>query len=104
MLIQKAVYCFGIRDTDKEAVGLRDIESDSEFISEQINSKITPVPRFELKSFEKENINFIEVKVGDGPFTPYYYEADGRKEAFIRSGNQSIPAEKYLLDELILKG
>ena len=46
----------------------------------------------------------MEIKVGDGPRTPYYYDSDGRKEAFIRSGNQSIPAPKHILDGLILKG
>ena len=46
----------------------------------------------------------MEVKVGDGPRTPYYYDSDGRKEAFIRSGNQSVPAPKHILDGLILKG
>lgn len=30
--------------------------------------------------------------------------ADGRKEAFIRSGNQSIPAPAHILQNLILKG
>lgn len=98
------ILLFGVRDGDKEAIGLKNIESDSEYISEQINTKISPIPRFELRSFNKRELNFLEVKIGDGPFTPYYYEADGRKEAFIRSGNQSVPAEKYILDELILKG
>lgn len=98
------ILLFGVRDEDREAVGLNNIESDSEYITEQINTKISPLPRFELRSFNINGLSFLEVKVGDGPFTPYYYESDGRKEAFIRSGNQSIPTEKYVLDELILKG
>ena len=46
----------------------------------------------------------MEVKVGDGPRTPYYYNGEGRREAFVRAGNQSIPAPKHVLDGLILKG
>lgn len=46
----------------------------------------------------------MEVSVGDGPATPYYYSSDGRKTAYIRSGNQSIEAPEHILDNLILKG
>lgn len=35
---------------------------------------------------------------------PYYVFSDGRKEAYIRSGNQSILAPEYILNDLILKG
>ena len=83
---------------------LKNAISDSEKISELINSKIIPLPRYELNTYNEENKDFIEIKVGDGPRTPYYYENDGRKEAFVRAGNESIPAPKHLLDNLILKG
>lgn len=98
------ILLFGIRDIDKKPIGLKNIKNDSEKISELINRKIVPIPRYELNTFNQNNLDFIEVKVGDGPKTPYYYESDGRKEAFIRSGNESIPAPKYVLDSLILKG
>lgn len=98
------ILLFGIKDKDRIAIGLKDIEKDSEKISELINNKINPLPRYELKSFSENGKEFIEVKVGDGPRTPYYYDSDGRKEAFIRSGNESIPAPKHILDSLILKG
>lgn len=98
------ILLFGIRDIDREPIGLNDIVKDSEKVSELINSKITPLPRYELKTFKENNKDFMEVKVGDGPRTPYYYDSDGRKEVFIRSGNQSIPAPKHILDGLILKG
>lgn len=78
--------------------------SDSEKVSQLINTKITPLPRYELKTFSESNKDFMEIKVGDGPRTPYYYESDGRKEAFIRSGNESVLAPKHILDNLILKG
>ena len=95
---------FGVRDVDKKPVGLNDVVKDSEKVTEIINSKITPLPRYELNVFNEENKDFMEVKIGDGPRTPYYYNSDGRKEAFIRSGNQSIIAPKHILDNLILKG
>lgn len=98
------VLLFGVRDVDRKPIGLKNVNFDSEKISELINEKITPLPRYELKTFKEDTMDFIEVKVGDGPRTPYYYDSDGRKEAFIRSGNQSIPAPKHILDGLILKG
>lgn len=98
------ILLFGVKDVDRSAVGLKDVVKDSEKVSELINSKITPLPRYELKTFNENEKDFMEIKVGDGPRTPYYYESDGRKEAFIRSGNQSIPAPKHILDGLILKG
>ena len=98
------VLLFGVRDVDREPIGLENIVKDSEKVSELINSKIVPLPRYELNTFVDQGKSFIEIKIGDGPRTPYYYESDGRKEAFIRSGNQSIPAPKHVLDGLILKG
>ena len=98
------ILLFGVRDIDRKAVGLPNVEHDSEKISEIINDKLLPIPRYELHSFEEDFKNYLVVKVGDGPKTPYYLNLDGRKEAFIRSGNQSIPAPKHILDNLILKG
>ena len=98
------ILIFGVRDNDHELIGLTNPIKDSEEISKLINNKIEPLPRYELNSFTKNAKTFIEVKVGDGPKTPYYYISDGRKEAFIRSGNESIPAPKHILENLILKG
>lgn len=98
------ILLFGVSDIDQRPVGLLDVKKDAEKISEIINEKITPLPRYELTTFNENDKDFIEVKIGDGPKTPYYYDSDGRKETFIRSGNQSIPAPKHILDGLILKG
>lgn len=98
------ILLFGIKDVDREPIGLSNIIKDSEKVSELINDKITPLPRYELKTFKENNKDFMEVKVGDGPRTPYYYNGEGRKEAFVRVGNQSITAPKHILDGLILKG
>ena len=98
------ILLFGIRDIDRKAIGLKNVIEDSEIISKLINSKIEPLPRYELKSIQENKKDFLELKIGDGPRTPYYYNNDGRKEAFIRAGNESIPAPKHILDNLILKG
>ncbi len=39
-----------------------------------------------------------------GSSTPYFYSADGTKEAYVRVGNESVPAPDYILRELVLKG
>lgn len=98
------IILFGIRDFDRFPIGLENIINDSEKVSQLINAKIVPLPRYELKTFSEDNKDFMEIKVGDGPRTPYYYESDGRKEAFVRSGNESVLAPKHILDNLILKG
>ena len=39
-----------------------------------------------------------------GQETPYYYVADGNRIAFIRIGNESVPADAITLKRLVLKG
>lgn len=63
-----------------------------------------PLPRYEINTFVEDGKDFLELKIGDGPSTPYYLLAAGRKEAYIRSGNQSILAQEHILNNLILKG
>ncbi len=98
------ILLFGVRDYDRKPIGIKEPIACADKITELINSRIEPLPRFELNSFSEDGKMFIELKVGDGPKTPYYYVHDGRKEVFIRSGNKSIPAPKHILDNLILKG
>lgn len=98
------IILFGVDDTTHELKGLNNIQEVSEKITEIINSKILPLPRYEINTFVEDEKDFLELKIGDGPSTPYYLVSDGRKEAFIRSGNQSIPAPEHILNNLILKG
>lgn len=98
------IILFGIEDKSHKSVGLKDVKEDAETITELINSKITPLPRYEINTFNEEDKDFLELKIGDGPSTPYSYISDGRKEAYIRSGNQSILAPEHMLRNLILKG
>lgn len=98
------IILFGVDDSTHELEGLDDIQQVAEKISEIINARILPLPRYEINSFTENGKDFLELKIGDGPSTPYYLVIDGRKEAFIRSGNQSIPAPEHILNNLILKG
>lgn len=98
------IILFGVDDTTHELKGLNNIQEVSEKITEIINSKILPLPRYEINTFVENKKDFLELKIGDGPSTPYYLVSDGRKEAFIRSRNQSIPAPEHILNNLILKG
>lgn len=98
------IILFGVEDRNHNPVGLDNIQRASEKISELINSKITPLPRYEINTFVEDGKDFLELKVGDGPSMPYYVFCDGRKEAYIRAGGQSIIASEHILNALILKG
>lgn len=94
---------FGIND-DGDIVGLADIKHVGEKISEFIKNRIKPIPNYDLIPAEDNGKKFLELAVYSGTNTPYYYDADGVKEAYIRSGNQTIVAPNHVLNELILKG
>ena len=94
---------FGFDDNGK-AVGLEDCERASDKISEIIKEKISPAPLFSLTPHLIEGKAILELKVPSGPYTPYYYSSDGNKIAYVRNGNESIPAPTHILNELILKG
>ena len=98
------IILFGVNDSTHELEGLDNIQQVAEKITEIINAKILPLPRYEINSFTEDGKDFLELKIGDGPSTPYYLVIDGRKEAYIRSENQSIPAPEHILNNLILKG
>lgn len=94
---------FGITDDD-EFVGLADAEKDAELISEHIKAHLNPIPEFVLSFKRFDDKKFIIVEVRAGSQTPYYYEGDGQLIAFVRVGNESVPADPLKLRELVLKG
>lgn len=98
------IILFGVEDTTHKLVGLENIKEVAEKITELINAKIMPLPRYEINTFVEDEKDFLELRIGDGPSMPYYVVLDGRKEAYIRSGNQSIIAPEHILNNLILKG
>lgn len=46
------ILLFGV-DDNKNLIGLKNLKSDSEFITSSINGKIDPLPRYELKKIEQ---------------------------------------------------
>lgn len=98
------IILFGVDDKTHTLVGLSDVQYIAEKVTELINSKITPLPRYEINAFREEDKDYLELKIGDGPATPYYFVSDGRKEVYVRAGNQSVIAPEHILNNLILKG
>jgi len=94
---------FGISD-DGQIVGLADAEGDAEKISEEIKSKLDPVPAINLELKETDGKTLVLLHVYPGQETPYYYIGDKQRIAFVRVGNESITADRIQLKSLVLKG
>jgi ATP-dependent DNA helicase RecG len=98
------VLIFGISE-DNRILGLENAENDAEIISEQIKAKLDPIPNFNLSFHKTENKEkIISLKVIPGEETPYYYIGDGMKIAYHRVGNESVPADRAKMKELVLRG
>lgn len=69
-----------------------------------IKTRITPTPQFILTLEKEQEKSVLILTIEAGRATPYYYKADGIREAYVRIGNESIVAPDYILNELILKG
>ena len=95
---------FGISDDDT-VIGIEDTKSASEFISQKIKERIEPLPEIVL-SIQKDGNGkeLLLVRVHSGEETPYYYTGDGTMEAYIRVGNESVPANATELKRLVLRG
>jgi ATP-dependent DNA helicase RecG len=94
---------FGV-DNNGGVIGLSGAQSDADFISEKIKARITPLPDFILTPYSDNGKEILTLVVKAGRNTPYYYSADGVKRAYVRIGNESVPAPDHILNELILKG
>ena len=94
---------FGVSD-EHVIVGLKNIQFCAEKVSELIKSRILPMPNITLTAHTENGKDFLTLIVKPGRSTPYYYFADGVKQAYIRLGNESIPAPEHILHELILRG
>ena len=89
---------------DDEVVGLENAESDAEFISEIIKTKIDSIPKVNLRFHIEDNKKLILLDVYAGKETPYYYVGEGNMTAYIRLGNESVPADNITLKRLVLQG
>ena len=98
------VLIFGITN-DEEIVGLEDIKSDSEFISQKIKERISPFPEVVMKLYKTEDgKELLLLQIPAGAETPYYYTGDGVTEAYIRIGNESVVADATELKRLVMRG
>ena len=53
---------------------------------------------------EIDNLHVLQLKVNAGRYCPYYYVGDGQRIAFVRIGDESIPATDEDMRRLVLKG
>ncbi len=94
---------FGISDDD-HIVGLADAKGDAERISEDIKSKLDPIPAVNLELKDADGKTLLLLHVYPGQETPYYYIGDKQRIAFVRIGNESVIADRTQLKALVLKG
>lgn len=95
---------FGVADDDT-IIGLDHAEADAEKVSEIIKSRIMPAPDVNLQFYKtSDGKKLIILQIHKGEETPYYYSADGTTEAYIRIGNESVPAAATDLKRLVLRG
>jgi len=97
------ILFFGFADDDT-LIGLADSQTVSEKISETIKTRMDPIPQIDLEIHEEDSKQFIILRVSSGVETPYYYVGDGSRIAFIRIGNESVPAGAIDLKRLVLRG
>lgn len=94
---------FGVSD-NREVMGLKDAQHVMETISLLLRDRMDPLPDVELIPILTDSKNVVQLKVEEGKFTPYYYVGDGQRVAFVRIGDESVPASDEQLMRLVLKG
>lgn len=94
---------FGM-DNDGIVKGFDDVQHVCETISSKIRDYMDPLPEVEMIPHRSDNQDVLQLKVGAGSYTPYYYVGDGQRIAFIRVGDESLPATAEQMVRLVLKG
>lgn len=94
---------FGV-DNDRTIIGLNDVQSVCETISSKIRDYMDPLPEVEMIPQRINGLDILQLKVNTGRYTPYYYVGDGQRIAFIRLGEESVPATAEQMLRLVLKG
>ena len=94
---------FGI-DNDGIVKGLGDVPHVCEVISSKIRDYMDPLPEVEMIPTEMDDLHILQLKVNAGHYTPYYYVGDGQRIAFVRIGDESLPATAEQMVRLVLKG
>ncbi len=94
---------FGIAN-DGTVKGLDDVQHVCETISVKVRDYIDPLPDVEMIFHELDGLHVLQLKVTAGHYTPYYYVGDGQRIAFVRIGDESLPATAEQMVRLVLKG
>lgn len=94
---------FGI-DNNGIVKGLDDVQHVCETISSRIRDYMDPLPEVEMIPHETNGLHILQLKVSSGHYTPYYYVGDGQLMAFVRVGDESLPATAEQMVRLVLKG
>ena len=94
---------FGI-DNDGVVKGLDDVQHVCETISSRIRDYMDPLPEVEMIPHDIDGLHILQLKVNAGHYTPYYYVGDGLRIAFVRIGDESIPATAEQMVRLVLNG
>ena len=94
---------FGI-DNDGVVKGLDDVQHVCETISSRIRDYMDPLPEVEMIPHDIDGLHILQLKVDAGQYTPYYYVGDGQRIAFVRVGDESLPATAEQMVRLVLKG
>ena len=94
---------FGI-DNGGLVKGLDDVQHICEAISSKIRDYMDPLPEVEMIPCNIDGLHVLQIKVNAGHYTPYYYVGDGQRIAFVRIGDESLPATAEQMVRLVLKG
>ena len=94
---------FGV-DNGGNVQGLDDVQHVCEAISSRIRDYMDPLPDVEMIPHTTDGLHILQLKVNPGHYTPYYYIGDGQRLAFVRNGDESIPATAEQMVRLVLKG
>ena len=94
---------FGINN-DGTVKGLECVQRACEIISAKIRDYMDPLPLVEMIPLRINNSDILQLKVSGGNYTPYYYVGDGQRVAFVRIGDESMPATAEQMMRLVLKG
>lgn len=94
---------FGV-DDDGSVIGLGDVQHVCETISSKIRNYMDPLPNVEMIPHSIDGHTILQLKVHAGSYTPYYYVGDGQRIAYVRMGDESLPATAEHMLRLVLKG
>ena len=94
---------FGI-DNEGILKGLDNVQYVCEAISSKIRDYMDPLPDVEMIPHRIDNLDVLQLKINTGSYTPYYYVGDGQRIAFVRVGEESLPATAEQMLRLVLKG